>query len=392
MTSFVARHADPDDDYYASEVDDLGALIRGELEEDTHPGERRGRHRKRGRLVPVLAALVAVVIAAGAVYFAKEIFSSFRDVPDYAGEGTESVAVRIDEGDTLSDIATKLADAGVVKSARAFTDAAAEDEASKGLQPGLYTLKKEMKASLALAAMLDPSAIQTVKVTVPEGLTVDQTLAALAEGTGLSVEELQAALDDRANLGLPAWAPADAKLEGFLQPGTYTFDPEDTPLSIIQTLVAQFNAVAAQTGLEQKAAGIGQSPYSVLTIASLIEEEAKWDEERPMIAQVVYNRLAVPMPLQIDASTAYGVNKPGNELTKDDLADASNPYNLRVVPGLPPTPIASVGAPSIEAALNPADGTWIYYVVNSADGHHAFVTTDAEFTAAKQVCQQNGWC
>ena len=386
----MARQAP--DDYSESEVDDLGALIRGELEDDTHPRERRRKRKKRSRLVPILAALVTVVIAAGAVYFAKEIISNFGNVPDYTGAGTESVAVRVDEGDTLSDIATKLADAGVVKSARSFTDAAADNDASKGLQPGLYTLKKEMKASVALEAMLDPSAIQTIKVTLPEGLTVDQTLARLSEATAMSVEELQAALDDRANLGLPAWAPADAKLEGFLQPGTYTFDPEDTPLSVLQALVGQFNAVAAQTGLEQKAATVGQSPYSILIIASLIEREAKWDEERPMIARVVYNRLAVPMPLQIDASTAYGVGKPGNELTKTDLEDPNNPYNLRVVPGLPPTPIATVGIPSIEAALNPADGSWIYYVVNSADGHHAFVTTDAEFTAAKQACQQNGWC
>lgn len=387
----MARHAPPDD-HSGSEVDDLGALIRSELEDDTHPRERRRRRKKRNRIVPLLAAVVAVVIAAGAVYFAREIFSGLGEVPDYAGAGTESISVRIDEGDTLSDIATKLEEAGVVKSARAFVEAADENDAAKGLQPGLYTLKKEMQAELALDAMLDPSSIQTIAITLPEGLTVDQTLSRLSEATGLPVEQFQAALDDRANLGLPAWAPAEAKLEGFLQPGTYTFDPEDTPLSMLQALVGQFNAVVAQTQLEQKAAALGQSPYSILVIASLIEREAKWDEERPKIARVIYNRLAKPMPLQIDAATAYGVNKPGNELTKADLEDAGNPYNLRVVPGLPPTPIATVGLPSIEAALNPADGSWIYYVVNSSDGHHAFVTTDAEFTAAKKACQQNGWC
>lgn len=384
----MARHASDDH----SEVDDLGALIRTELEDDTHPRERRARRSRRGRLVPVLAALVTVVIAAGAFYFAKDILAGFREIPDYAGEGGDTVAVRIDEGDTLTDIATKLEEAGVVKSARAFTEAAADDDASTGLQPGLYTLKKEMKASLALAAMLDPAAIQTTKVTLPEGLTLEQTLNRLSEATAVGVEEFESAIADRGNLGLPAWAPTDAKLEGFLHPGTYTFDPEDTALSMLQTLIGQFNAVAGQTGLEQKAAAVGQSPYSVLIIASLIEREAKWPEERPMVARVIYNRLAIPMPLQIDASTAYGVDKPGNELTKADLEDAGNPYNLRVVPGLPPTPIATVGIPSIEAALSPADGSWIYYVVNSADGHHAFVTTDAEFAAAKKVCQQNGWC
>lgn len=388
----MARHHRPSHDDDHSEVDDLGALIRSELEHDDQPRGRRPQRRKRSRLAPILAALVAVVIGAGAVYFARDILNGFREVPDYTGSGTESVAVRIADGDTLSDIANKLHEAGVVKSARAFTEAAAENPSSTSLQPGLYSLNKEMQASLALEAMLDPASIQTVKVTLPEGLTVDQTLARLAEATDVEVADLQAALDDRANLGLPDWAPTDAKLEGFLQPGTYTFDPEDTPLSMVQALVSQFNAVAAQTELVEGAAAVGHSPYSILILASLIEREVKIPEERPMVARVIYNRLAVPMPLQIDAATAYGAGKPGNELTTADLQDTSNPYNLRVLPGLPPTPIANVGSASIEAMLDPAEGTWIYYVVNSADGTHEFVTTDAEFLAAKQVCQQNGWC
>ncbi len=380
------------DDKHGSEVDDLGALIRDDIDEQERPSRRR-RRRKRSRLVPILAALVAVGIGVGAVLFARDLFSGFGEVPDYTGSGTENVAVRVSQGDTISDIAVTLEEAGVVKSARAFTDAAQENEQSKSIQPGLYSLRKEMKASIALEAMLDPSSIQTFKVTLPEGLTVEQILTRLSEATGAPVEQLEAALADRANLGLPAWAPADIpNLEGFLHPGTYDFDPETTPMQMIQALVSQFTAVATQTGLEQKAAAVGQSPYNVLIIASLIEREVKHDDERGKVAQVIYNRLAKPMPLQIDAATSYGAGKPGNELTTADLQDQSNPYNLRVLPGLTPTPIASVSDKSLQAALNPTDGTWIYYVVNSADGHHAFVTTDEEFLAAKAECQKNGWC
>lgn len=375
-----------------SEVDDLGALIRDDLDEQDHPRERR-RRRRGGRLVPFLAALVTIGIGIGAVMFAKDLFSGFGNVPDYTGSGTDAVQVRIDQGDSLSDIAVKLEEAGVVKSARAFTEAAAENDAAKSLQPGLYSLKKEMKASLALEAMLDPAAIQTVKVTLAEGLTVAQTVAKLAEATGKPAADFDAVLADRANLGLPSWMPSGAaNLEGFLQPGTYTFDPETTPLAMVQALVAQFNATAAELQLEQKAASVGQSPYNVLIIASLIEREVKHDDERAKVSRVIYNRLAKPMPLQIDAATAYGAGKPGNELTKDDLQNKNNPYNLRVLPGLTPTPIANVSDKSLTAALAPEQGTWIYYVVNSADGHHAFVTTDAEFTAAKKQCQDNGWC
>lgn len=389
----MARQERPvHDDGHGSEVDDLGALIRDDVDAQDHPRRHR-RRRKRSRLVPILAALVAVGIGVGAVLFARDLFSGFGDVPDYSGSGTESVAVRVSQGDTISDIAVTLEEAGVVKSARAFTDAAAANDQSKSIQPGLYSLRKEMQASIALETMLDPTSIQTLKVTLPEGLTVKQIISRLSEATGAPVEELEAAVNDRANLGLPAWAPADVpNLEGFLHPGTYDFDPETTPLQMIQALVSQFNAVATASGLEQKATAVGQSPYNVLIIASLIEREVKHDDERGKVAQVIYNRLAKPMPLQIDAATSYGAGKPGNELTTDDLQDKSNPYNLRVLPGLTPTPISSVSDKSIEAALNPTDGTWIYYVVNSADGHHAFVTTDDEFLAAKDECQKNGWC
>ncbi|WP_153505421.1 endolytic transglycosylase MltG [Cumulibacter manganitolerans] len=385
----MARHQQGTRDD-GSEVDDLGALIRGNIDGEEHAYDRPKRHR---RLAPALAALVAVAIGVAAVLFAKDLFAGFGDVPDYSGAGGDTVQVRVDEGDTISDIAVKLEDAGVVKSARAFTEAASANDKSKSVQPGLYSLKKQMKASLALEAMLDPNAVQTYKITFAEGLTVDQTIAKLAESTGKPKSDFEAALGDRANLGLPGWVPANAnKLEGFLQPGTYTFDPEQTPLAMLQAMVAQFNAVAAETQLEQKAAAVGQSPYGVLIIASLIEREAKHDDERPKVARVIYNRLAKPMPLQIDAATAYGAGKPGDQLTKSDLEDKNNPYNLRVLPGLTPTPIASSSEASIAAALAPADGTWLYYVRNSEDGHHAFVTTDQEFLAAKQQCQQKGWC
>lgn len=389
----VARHERMvHDDEHGSEVDDLGALIRDDI--DAHDEPRRGRRRrKRSRIVPIIAALVAIGIGVGAVLFARDLFSGLGEVPDYSGSGTGSVAVRVAQGDTISDIAITLEEAGVVKSARAFTEAANANEQSKSIQPGLYSLRKEMQASIALETMLDPASIQTFKVTLPEGLTVAQIVSRLAESTGAPAEELEAALADRANLGLPAWTPADVpNLEGFLHPGTYDFDPETTPLQMIQALVTRFNAVATETGLEQKAAAVGQSPYNVLIIASLIEREVKHDDERGKVAQVIYNRLAKPMPLQIDAATSYGAGKPGNELTTADLQDKSNPYNLRVLPGLTPTPISSVSDKSIDAALNPTDGTWIYYVVNSADGHHAFVTTDEEFLAAKAECQSNGWC
>jgi len=337
--------------------------------------------------------VVVVGIAATTVYFGKQFISGFGAVPDYTGTGVKAVNVRVNSGDSLSTIATTLEKSDVVKSAKAFTNAAKKNPQSSAIQPGLYALKTKMSAKNALKLLLDPASRLSHKVTVPEGLTVQQILALVSEKADVPLTDLQAALKDVANLGLPTWLPnTGVVLEGFLAPGTYEVDPDDTPLEILQSMVANFQKTASKVNLEAAAQAIGQTPYNVLIIASLIEREAKWDDERAKIARVIYNRLAIPMPLQIDASTAYGAGKAGNELTTADLQNTANPYNLRVLPGLPPTPIANVSEKSLQAALAPAAGPWIYYVVNSADGHHFFTDDPAAFNAAVAQCKANGWC
>lgn len=369
---------------------ELGGLIADDLDQQTRRG---GGRRRRNPLTLVLLMVIVVGIAATAFYFGKQFLSGIGDVPDYAGGGDKQVNVRINSGDPLSTIATTLEDADVVKSAKSFTEAAKGNSKSSSIQPGLYSLKTRMKATAALDLLLSPEARLTRKVTIPEGYTVAQVLDTISKKTEVPLEDLKAALADVQNLGLPAWLPnANAVLEGFLAPGTYEFDPDDTPLEIVQEMVARFQQLAGTVGLEDGAKALGQPPYNVFTIASLIEREAKWDDERAKISRVIYNRLSKPMPLQIDAATAYGAGKPGNELTTADLQSTANPYNLRVLPGLPPTPIANVGEASLTAALKPEGGPWLYYVVNSADGHHFFTDDPAAFNATVAECKSNGWC
>ncbi|GAB3301819.1 endolytic transglycosylase MltG [Epidermidibacterium keratini] len=380
------------DRHRESGVDGLGALIADDIEDQSRPRSERRRRRRRP-LITLVAFIIVAAIVVFAVFFARDIINQFRDVPDYTGSGKEAVQVTVDPGDSLSDIAQKLVDADVVKSARAFTDAAEGNDAAKSIQPGTYQLKTQMKATLALDTLLGNGSKLTQTVTIIEGQTVAQTIAKLSEATGIPLADFEAALADRANLGIPAWVPADVPvLEGLISPGTYEFQPDDTALTILQSMVAHFTQRTADLGIEQKAAAVGLSPYDVLKVASLIETEIKIPDERSMAARVIYNRLAAGEALGIDASTAYGVGKKGNELTTADLQDPNNPYNLRIVPGLPPTPISGFGDAAVEAALNPAEGTWKWYVVNSADGTHTFVSTYEEFLAARQVCQQNGWC
>lgn len=379
------EYDDSEDD--ESGVHDLGGLI--------HDDISRGGARRKRRNPVLLVLLVVVVVAIGATAFflGKNLLSGFGTTPDYTGSGGTEVQVRVNAGDSLSTIANSLQDADVVKSAKAFTNATKSNAQASSIQPGLYALKKQMKAKAALDLLLNPVSKLTKRVIIPEGLTVAQTLQKITDGTGVTVAALDAALKDVPNLGLPAWMPNKNLIpEGLLGPGTYDFDPSETALEMVQELIATFQSTAASVNLEQGAAAVGQTPYNVLIIASLIEREAKFDDERPKIARVIYNRLAINKPLQIDASTAYGVNKKGNELTKADLASTTNPYNTYTIAALPPTPISGAGAASLKAALAPAVGNWIYYVVNSADGHHFFTASDTEFAAAKQVCQANGWC
>jgi UPF0755 protein len=131
------------------------------------------------------------------------------------------------------------------------------------------------------------------------------------------------------------------------------------------------------------------TPYEILIVASLIEEETKIDEERPMVARVIYNRLRDGIPLGIDATSRYEAELAGRDRGDIDF-ESDSPYNTRRVAGLPPTPIAAPGRASIAAALNPAEGPWIYYVLEDEAGNHFFTDSDSEFLAAKDRCREAG--
>ena len=149
--------------------------------------------------------------------------------------------------------------------------------------------------------------------------------------------------------------------------------------------------MAAQLDIENRAAERNITPYEAFIVASLIERETRFDEERPQIARVIYNRLQRKMPLQIDATVIYALGESGTKtrvLLKD--LEVDSPYNTYKIPGLPPTPISNFGRASLEAALNPADGPWLFYVVTEKDGRHSFATTGAEHQANIRKAERNG--
>lgn len=375
---------------------DLSLLIDEERDDGARAASRhRRRRRRRGGGRRALGVLLSLAVLAGLVvgvwYGGRAVLGVFdtgtNPAADYSGSGTGTVEIRINAGDTATDIATALMAADVIASERAFQDAALANPDSRSIQPGLYTMRQQMSAAAALDLLLDPAARLFDLVVIPEGFTVEQALPALAEATGLPVEGFQAVVDAPASLGLPDYARGAA--EGFLFPATYELDPDLTAVEVLQQLTAQYTALTGSLQLADRASSLGLTPYEVVIVASMIQSESRVDGERDQIARVIYNRLAQNIPLGIDATTAYGLGIPGTELTTEDF-ESDSPYNTRRNLGLPPTPISNPGEASLEAALSPANGDWIYYVLEDDAGNHFFTASEAEFLAAKARCEAEG--
>ncbi len=378
------HHDDHHDDHDHHDDDDHD----DDHDDGAWSGRRTRTGRRRGPLANVLALLVLVALVAGIVFGGRALIGLVNPAAeDFAGEGTGTVQVRVGEGDTLSDIAGTLVGAGVIASSPPFVEAAASEPAATGIQPGVYVLRAQMSGEAALDLLLDPATRQVSRVTVPEGFTLAATLQRISEATDLPIEELQAAAADPAALGLPAYA--EGQLEGFLFPATYDVEPGDTAADVLGAMVSRFTTTAAGMQLEQRAAAAGRSVRDVVVVASMVQSETRLDEERPDVAQVIYNRLAQGIPLGIDATLAYGLDKNGNDLTVTDL-QSDNPYNTRRVAGLPPSPISAPGEASLQGALAPTTGDLLYYVLESQDGRHFFTASYDEFLGARARCASAG--
>jgi UPF0755 protein len=204
---------------------------------------------------------------------------------------------------------------------------------------------------------------------------------------GMDRAALEAALADTAALGLPAYAEGEP--EGFLFPATYEVQPSTTEAQAMAAMTAKFSEVAAAVQLEQRAAALGYSPREVVTIASIVQAEARLPEDFGKIARVVYNRLEAGMPLQMDSTVAFA-NDVVTVFTTDEQRAVDSPYNTYLVTGLPPGPINSPGEEALEAALSPTEGPWTYFAtVNLDTGETKYATTFDEHQA--NVAELQRW-
>ncbi|GAB4085462.1 endolytic transglycosylase MltG [Myceligenerans cantabricum] len=325
-------------------------------------------------VVFAVVGLLVVVAGLGAWTWKNDGYLFGWETPlaaeDYDGPGGEELPVEIPEGANGSIIGELLVANDVVASYDAFKHAFDENPDAPSIQPGTHTLRTRMAAADAVSA-LAANSVARGGLTVPEGLTAAQVRDRMIEA-GWPKKATQKAFSNLASQ-LPEQAEGNG--EGWLFPQTYEVGPDKTePADVVATMIQM-------TVSQLEDAGVPPARWEeILTRASLIEREALRPEDRPKMSGVIQRRLDENWSLGIDAAVLYGTGRTSGALTRSELDDATNPYNLRIHKGLPPTPISNPGRASIDAALHPADGDEMYWVtVDHATGQTKFATTDAEF-------------
>jgi UPF0755 protein len=341
--------------------------------------ERRLRKRRRRRGLLVMGALLALV---GVVVFQALQWSTGRERSKAVPPGRE-VTITVASGQGSVEIGRALRDAGVVDSVNRFRDVAEERGLDGLLKPGTYKLVTGMSVD-AVLDILAKGPSGGVPFTIPEGFTVAQIVERIAATKRFTEAELDRAVKSK-DLIVPYRPKGVTSLEGLLFPDTYGIEDEDTAESVLQDMLDQMEVVLSR--YELSTAPRDLNPYQVLIVASMIEREAKVAGDRPKIAAVIYNRLAAGRRLEIDATVEYAVGHA--RLTARDLKSRS-PYNTYTHAGLPPTPIAAPGEAAIQAALRPADGDWIYYVLATKEGEHAFTRDYDQFLRLKAQARAKG--
>lgn len=321
--------------------------------------------------------------------------------------GGDPVELTVEPGASAAQIGDLLAERGVVRSALAFRLVARSRDLDKNLEAGLYEFRTDMGVDAAIDVLEAlPSGPDTFRFTIPEGLTIEETLARLADQLPfLEGSDLRSVLDDRLAAGsnadglleIPEWFPEAGEMpaavrepfEGLLFPETYDVLADASALDVLQRMVRQLETVMEDV---TPTATVDATPYELLTIASLIERETRVDAERAVVSGVIQNRLEVGMLLNIDASVLYGLDKPGPLLTAD--LEVDTPYNTYLHAGLTPSPISGAGRASLQAAANPEDVPYRYYVLDApvCDGTHVFAETLEEHNQNVANFRANGRC
>ncbi len=371
-----------------------------------------------GGFFRVLILILLVIFAAG--WVRGKVYGWIDSQITPSGPVGAEIDFNIPSGASTNDVASSLASKKVVSNGTVFRywlrcegDTGGHIsitgflgcDAERTFKAGDYVLNLNMSFD-AVVAKLDEGPIPepVFEITIPEGLRLTEVIdRLLKENDRFTRDDLLQALADESLTSeyLETTEPSLFWFEGMLFPAKYDIPERDrgNEHKLIErmsnTFDQRFGALLEDPGRASVIDELGLTDYQIVVVASLIEEEAKIDPDRAKIARVIYNRLLVGEKLGIDASTYYAAGKSFTEpLLQSDL-DNESPWNTRAVAGLPPTPIAAPGEKSLEAALQPAEGDWFYYVLTDeggVNGAHTFATTESERAAALQVCTDLGYC
>lgn len=330
--------------------------------------------------------VVAILAAGGAAYW---IYSSLNQPQTHA---KAKQFIVIPKGSNPNEIIEKLEKEGILKSAlpvqiyiRSFGDAAK-------LRAGEYQFASPV-TPLQVLKELEKGEERTTRLTIPEGFTRFDIAKRIADGFPLEprlTEKEVLALTEDASL-IKDFDPQAKNLEGYMFPSTYSFPKGTSAQQIIKTMVEQFKKTW-KPEWNDKAKQLGRTPHEIVTIASLIETESKFDAERVIVASVINNRLKKNIPLGIDQTAVYIAkmqNRWDGTIHKSDL-EVDSPYNTRKYGGIPPGPISSVSESALAAALNPSQTDYIFYVLNveKNDGSHNFYASASDFERGKAAYQK----
>lgn len=331
----------------------------------------------RGKLVVALGVLAGL---AGALALGGFLYLRSLGVWTSTEKPGRPVTVTVPKGATASSIGELLVEKGIIESALGWKITLYLEGGGDKIEAGKYNLFAGLSPRDALNLLSEGATIDFVTVTIPEGAWITDFARIIGKNTHVSGADFLEAL---ASGEVTSELKPDEidSFEGLLFPSTYQVVEDDTAVTLAQRIADEMERQVGSIDFS-KIEDRGYSVYDAITVASMIEAEARVNEERPKIASVIYNRLDVGEMLGIDATVSYAIGEHIEELTVSDLATDS-PYNTRLYAGMPPTPIGAPGRASLEASADPAPGDLFFYVVNDCEGHHAFSETSEQFAQDK---------
>lgn len=343
------------------------------------------KKKRKGGVVLAFLMIVAVIAIVGGVFYQRHQRRYQQSMAAKNPGSQELIEVVIPSGSTATTISKILEDQGIIRDADMFKLQIKKEKLGKELKAGSYRLGPGMTTSEILKTLTERQERAVEKLVVPEGFEIKNIVQRLEKISYAEVAEFQELVSDKSNFeeDFPFLKdlPAGSSLEGYLFPATYEIGKEDSAKSVVEQMLRAYRRIY-QNHIEGKIPE-GMNLNQLMTMASIIEREARTDHDRPLISSVFYNRLNIKMPLQSCATVQFLLGERKANLTNEDLK-IDSPYNTYKNSGLPPGPIANPGLKAIDAALNPERTDYLFFVLTGDDGSHTFTKTLDEHNKAKK--------